>query len=421
MRKAIVVTAVCLAFPHIVLAQPQRFDGMLTLNEAVARVQSVGFDVRAARGEAQMAAGDAASARAALRPQISISGIALDANEPQLGMPIARQAYGQASLSVPLLTPSSGPAARAAAYSLRAASFSVDAAANDAVYMTVQAYRRAQFGAAVLVARHVDVEDQQDHLRLTQLRVAAGKLPRYTLARDRAALAVAQQNEEDAASEAYQARNDLAALLDLDVPSRIGIEPLMIQAIDEPRDAVLARALRQRPSLLAAEQRMRAAQADLEAARGAYFPSASFTAQSYNGASSPNLGPGGGQVQFTATLPIIDGGSRAAAVTKAKGEVDRATALRDQARLGVERDIANAYRELDAAQRNLATAQAGQSDAEEQLRVARVREHAGKGIDLEVLDALAVAGNARENVLRSLTRYDNAIAAVRHAAGDRTL
>ena len=66
------------------------------------------------------------------------------------------------------------------------------------------------------------------------------------------------------------------------------------------------------------------------------------------------------------------------------------------------------------------TAAAAQADADEQLRVAQLREEAGKAIELEVLDALAVAASAREGALRAMARYDNAVAAVQHAAGDQT-
>jgi len=420
LAAAVMMTAIVSSSCLAANAEPQNFDGTLTLQDAVARVQSSGFDVRAARGDAAMAAADAATVRASLRPQISISAIGLDGNEPQLGLPVSNQAYGQAALTLPLFTPSTRFSARAASTTARAAGTSVESTANDAVYAAVQEYRRAQLASAVFEARRIAVRDQQDHVRLTQIRVGDGKSPRYLLARDRAALAVAEQSQEDAAAEKDQTANDLAALLDYAVDSRLGIEPLTAESFDETREAVVSRALAQQPALLAAQHRVAAAESSLGAAHGAYLPSASLTAQSYNGTSSPSLGHGGGQIQVMATLPVVDGGSRAAAVERARGDLDKATALRDQVRVNVERDVADAYRELAAAERNLATAQAAQNDASEQLRIARVRESAGKGIELETLDALAVAAQVRETALRALARFDDAIAAVHHAAGDRS-
>lgn len=404
--------------PHAAGAASERIDGLLKLDQAIQRVGAVGFDVRVARSAAEIADSDAAAARAALRPQLGISANATDANLSQLGMPIARQGYGAASLTLPVLTPTLQRASHAAGLNARAASIAVAATVSDAVFQTVQAYRRAQLADAVLGARSVAVHDQEDHLRLSELRVASGKSPRYVLARDGAALAVAEQNQEDAAAERDEARNDLAAMLDASVDSQFTTEPLTPSSFADDRAAVAARALAQRPALAAAEQQVVAAEASLAAARGAYLPSAQLTAQSYNGGSTPYLGRAGGQVTLSATLPIADGGSRAAAVGRARGELERVTAMRDQMRKSAERDVANAFRELEAARRNLATAQAAQNDADEQLRVARVRESSGKGIELEVLDALAVASTARENALRALSRYDLAIAAIHHAAGD---
>ncbi len=416
MRKTLI--SFCIVMVSAASAGAQEAEPRaISLQQAVERVRNAGFDVRIAQADARVASADAASAGATLRPQIGISGNVLDANEPQLGMPIARQAYGAATLSVPLFTPSSRLNARAANETARSAQTAVFATTNDAVFATVQAYRKIQLADAVVVARRTAVADQTTHLRLTEERVAAGKSARYLTLRDRSSLASAQQALEDAASERDQAAYALGALLDLG-QGPLYVEPLIQITMSETRDAVLSRALRQRPSLLAAEQRLTSTQTGIAAARSSYRPTAMLTAQSYNGGSSPALGRSGGQVQITASLPIVDGGSRAAAVAKAQAEYDRTVAARDQTRAGVVRDVASAWREFEAATRNLATATAVQADAQEQLRLMTLRQAAGKAIEVEVLDALSVAANARETVIRSIGRYDIAIAAIHHAAGD---
>jgi len=416
MRKVLIGICIVTLSSAAVSAQETQ-PRVLTLQQAVERVRSAGFDVRMARADARGASADAAGTGAALRPQIGISGNALDANEPQLGMPVARQAYAAAMLSIPLFSPSNRLNARAANESARSAQTAVFATTNDAVFAAVQAYRKIQLAEAVVAARRAAVADQTTHLRLTEERVAAGKMARYVTLRDRAALASAQQALEDAASERDQAAYDLGALLDLP-QDPLSVEPLNQLSMNETRDALLARAMRQRPSLLAAEQRVTSAQTAIAAARGAYLPAALLTAQSYNGGSSPSLGRSGGQVQVTASLPLVDGGSRAAAVAKAQAQYDRTVAVRDQTRAGVVRDVASAWREYEAATHNLATATIVQADAQEQLRLITLRQAAGKAIEVEVLDALSVAANARETVARSIGRYDIAIAAIHHAAGD---
>ncbi|GAC1543515.1 MAG: hypothetical protein NVS2B17_23370 [Candidatus Velthaea sp.] len=415
MRKFLLAACTAVLFASPVGAQTA--PRTLTLEQAIARVTSVGFDLRMARADAVIASADARSAQSLLRPQIGVSANALDANEPQLGMPIARQAYGAASLSVPLFAPSNGANARAARETALAAISGIAATANDAILATVAAYRRVQLAEAVLATRRVAVTDQARHLRVTEQRVAAGKAARYLTLRDRAAFAAATQAEEDASSERDQATNDLQALLDLGQEPLV-VEPLTQVRFSESRDALLARALRSRPSLVAAEQRVAATESGVAAARAAYSPTATLTAQSYNGTSSPALGRSGGQIQVTASLPIVDGGTRSAATSRARAQYDRALAARDQIRVSVIRDVANAWREYEAATRNLSTATAAVADAQEQLRLAELRENAGKAIDVEVLDALSVAAMARESTARSLARYDLSVAAIFHATGD---
>lgn len=402
-------------------ASPLILDGPLTLAQAVTRVRDAGFDVRVALANAAVAAADASTSRAALLPQLSVSGTAMSANVPQFGMPIARQLYGSANLSMPLLALSAVNAARATRAASLAAGQSVEQTRTDAVFAAVQGYRRAQLAIAVLEARHAAVLDQESHLHLTELKVQEGRSPSYLTARDRAALASALQMEEDAAAERDQAINDLAALLDVAADAHLTIaESLTPIAFSASREAMLARALAQHPALQASQDRMIAAQRSVAAAQSAFSPTATLNAQSYNGTSNPYLGRAGGQVGVTVTLPVTDGGAHNAAVARARAESDRATAEYDRARANVQRDLADAWREMQAAQRNMNTAAAAQVDAQEQLRVARLREAAGKAIELEVLDALAVSASARETALRALVRHNNAVAAVHHAVGDQT-
>ena len=392
---------------------------LLTLDQALMRVRSAGFDIRMARADAASARADAGVAGAALRPQVGITANYLAGNEPQLGLPIARQAYGAATLSIPLFTPSNALAARSAAETARAAESMVDASTNDAVFAAIAAYRRIQLADAIVFSRTAALNDQAAQLHLTEQRVAVGKSARFAALRSRATVASAQQALEDARSERDQAAFDLAAVLDLDRPD-FTVDSLARIPFSETRRAVLDRALARRPGILAAEQRITALESSIAATRAAYTPSATLTAQTYNGRSVPNLGANGGQVQLTFALPVLDGSARHSTQSKVQAEFDKAIVARDQIRATTKRDVADAWREFEAATRNLSTATAGQVDAEEQLRLSFLRRQAGKAIETETLDALAMTASAREAVVRSLARYDIAVSAVQHAAGDFT-
>jgi outer membrane protein TolC len=423
MRKVLMLSALIGALSSsVALANPQTYNGPLTLNQAVARVRDAGFDVRLAQAAAETTKAQASAARAQVFPQIGFSGTALRANLPQLGMPVAGQTYLSVSASVPIVSISQWFSASAAGIAGASSEISVSEARNDAAYAVIQIYRRAQLADALVDARTIGAQAQQSHLQVTQLRVNAGKSPRYLLARDRAAVANAQQLLEDALSQRDQALNDLKAALDYDIASEIQLaDTLSVTDFHLGQPAALTRAQELRPAILAARRQLDAAQTRASAARAAYFPTVTGTAQTYSGTSSPALGATGYQVGLTANLPIVDGGTRSAGTAQALADVHRTQTQYDEIRLYAQRDVVNAYRELKAASNNLQTAQTALADSHEQLRIAQLRETSGKGINLEVLDALAVDANARENVLGAITRYDLAVAGVQHATGDLSI
>jgi outer membrane protein len=405
------------ANPLLASAQSTRATAPVSLRDAVRRVESDGFDVRMALAQAALAAADVGTARAAYLPQIGVSGTATDGNLPQLGMPIARQTYVSANVSVPIFNPSLWAAARAATLDATAANQSADLTRSDAAFGVVQGYHRAQLAASLVDVRAVGVRDQEEHVRLTEQRVAAGKLPRYLIPRDRAALAASQQMLEDELAEKDRALIDLAALLNYDVEAPLTLaDPLTREDFDGSRDTWMQQASI-RPDVAAAWSRWNAARARLDAAGAVYAPTLALAGQTYNGTSNPVLGAGGGQITATLTLPIADGGTRSAAVHRARADADRTLIDYQRTLVAARRDLADAWREREAATRNLSTADAANADAEEQLRVALLRERAGKAINIEVLDALTVAANARETALRALTRYNDSAAAVRRAVG----
>lgn len=399
--------------------QPQVWNGPLSREQAVVRATAAGFDVRMARADAAAARGQAMGQRSAVLPQVSISGNQINSHLAQLGMPEATQTYASVTASMPIINVAGYSGVRMGWRSADASSADLGGVVNDAAFAAVKAYDRAVLGAATAQAQQVSVGDQEANVHLVELRVRAGKAPRYELARARAALAGAQQMAEDAAAERDESLNDLKLLLDFDMMSNLELpDSFTTPQFNDTLAAASQRAIRQRPAIAAARLRFDAARAGLDQARAAYLPTAVLTAQTYNGSSKPPLGASGSQVGVAVTLPIVEGGTRHAAVVQANAALEKAQADYERQQLMVQDDVANAWRELQAAMQNLQTARAATDDALENLRVASLRRKAGKAIELEVLDALSTAAVARITLLHALERYDVAIAGVHHAAGD---
>ena len=425
MRKRaywITTLLVCVMTLTRVSAEPLRWPGALTLTQAIQRAQTAGFDVRLAQADADAAAARAAESRANVLPQIGVSGTTSNGGITQLGMPYAQQTYLLATASLPIFVPSAFNTSAAASRTAQAASYSTAGQRNDAMLLATQAYERALLAGAVVESRTVTVSYQQRYVDDVAMRVRTGDSPRYQLFESQAALAQARQGLEDAVAGHDAAISDLEVILDLAVTPELRLaDSLTPLRLDGDIATYEKRALLQRPEILAAQKEVNAAQARGAAARAQYLPTIVASAQTYNGRSNPPLGPTGYQVGITATLPVVDSGSRPAAIHEADAAVRHAQTALEQAQLSTQRDVANAWREYQAVQRNLETARVQVTAAAEELRVASLRDRSGKGTTLEMLSALSDDAIARENALRAVARINDAIAAVHHAAGDATL
>jgi len=125
----------------------------------------------------------------------------------------------------------------------------------------------------------------------------------------------------------------------------------------------------------------------------------------------------GYSVGVVVTLPLFDGFMRENAVTTAKAKLDRARQAEALARQQVAKDVSQAALMLTAALRAVEASRKGLQQGEEDLRVVRERYQAGRGIQLELLDAQAAQTRARFNAVSALADYQGALAMWTRAVG----
>ena len=216
------------------------------------------------------------------------------------------------------------------------------------------------------------------------------------------------QAEQQLASERLslaQLRNQLAVLVGGTIPDGLpqGL-PLAAQADGRrlaaglPSDLLLVR-----PDIIAAEERLRAARANIGAARAAFFPTISLTGNT--GLSSSSLDGLFSDTGFgwsfgpTISLPIFDAGAREA-------DLDLAEALTVEQVANYDRTVQTAFREVSdalAGRRYLAEQVETLTravEAQEQIaRIARLRYREGVANYLEVLDAERNLFTAQQQLL----------------------
>jgi outer membrane protein len=270
-----------------------------------------------------------------------------------------------------------------------------------------------------------------ERLRVTRETFEAGRVPRFYVLRDETELANVEQMHAMAQSRAEQALVSLKTTLGVDLTSAVTLAdrlegPAAVVVVEEGIREASAR----QPEIRAAIKQREAAEAEVRAAYGSYFPQVSLSYM-YDWGWMKNRawesqadamrmrgdGSEGHSVGVVLTLPIFDGFMRENALKTAKSKAERASQAEGLARQQVARDVNQAALMFGAAQKAVEASRKGVEQAGEEARVVKERFESGRGIQLEVLDAQVVLTRARFNAVAALSDYRSALAMWLRATG----
>ena len=266
------------------------------------------------------------------------------------------------------------------------------------------------------------LRDVEERLRVTREMFDEGRTPRFYVLRDEAERANAIQMQAMAQSRAEQALVALKTTLGLDLASsitpsdRLEYRPVAVSVDEGVREATQAQ-----PEIKAAVKQREAAEAEVRAAYGNYFPQVSLSYM-YDGQWSKNRNESsstanGYSVGVVVTLPLFDGFMRENAVKTAKAKLDRAVQAEGLVRQQIARDVNQAALMLTAARKAVEASEKGLEQAGEEFRVMQERFASGRGIQVEMLDAQVTLTRARFNAVSSLAEYNSALAMWFRATG----
>jgi multidrug efflux system outer membrane protein len=297
---------------------------------------------------------------------------------------------------------------------------SLNAAALQTFFATAENRRAVQISLIAEVAgTYLTLAAEQDLLKVTQDTLASREAALDLSRRRFEAGATSQLDLRQVETLAEQARSDAAvavARVDQDLNALrlvVGAEvpPALlpdgglagIRILPDLRPGLPSDVLTRRPDVLAAEHLLQARNADIGAARAAFFPRISLTGAT--GSASTELGElfsGGGRLwSFTPqiTLPLFSGGANVANLAGARAGRDIAVAQYEQAIQIAFREVSDALavratvRDRVAAQERLVAAAA---DAQ---RLTQVRYDRGLDGYLSLLDAQRTLYAARQTLL----------------------
>jgi len=263
-----------------------------------------------------------------------------------------------------------------------------------------------QADQALLKLASETLQAWQDSYALTERSVSAGVASSLTLAQARSQVESARVVRAQYQRQVQQDLNALTLLLGRALPADLE-KPLDLNAtlLADLPSALPSGVLQKRPDIVSAEHQLKAANANIGAARAAFFPNISLTAGA--GTLSPDLsglfrsGSGTWLFQPQINLPIFNAGSLRASLDYAELQKSVQVAQYEKAIQSAFREVADgliartSYREQLAAQRDLVAAN------RDYYQLAQRRYQTGIDSNLTFLDAQRQLFSAQQTLIQN--------------------
>ncbi|MEW4466651.1 efflux transporter outer membrane subunit [Parasphingorhabdus sp. JC815] len=251
-------------------------------------------------------------------------------------------------------------------------------------------------------------ESRKEGLRIAKIRSDAGVTSALDFRQAEVLLTQAEQALAGQKLTLAQAQNRLTVLVGGKLPSDLSQSDMAENKIFAgDLDAGLpSNLLLVRPDIVAAEERLRAARANIGAARAAFFPSISLTGST--GFASNDLGDlfSGGSFTWSfgpsINLPIFDGGARNAQLKLSKARESEAIANYDKVIQTAFREVSDALAGRRWIGEQVETARREVMAQERIAHIAGLRYREGVSSYLEVLDAERSLFSAQQRLLQIL-------------------
>ena len=407
----------------------------LSLEEAVVLALKMSPALRMSQADVAASSARGRGARSEALPKVAATGALLSADMPGIlstspVVPPGRDALipypeaGSSDLNVGLMLPlytgsRIGNSIRAAEARIKAASQDDEQRQVEVAALVRILYLEASFRNESRGVRKDILDLTEEQERLSQVLFEAGKVPKFYFLR--AKNEVSRNRRELNESEAgYDVA--LAALreaIGLSQNEQLTLsEPFapcdFQKTLEESRKAALS----ERPDLKSLEHRLEAARAELKAAGGAYAPQV-YGGAMYDWRNKQSGNEKGYSLSVIAGIPLFDAGLRKAKIQELSAEVGKKEAERDALRLAVDKDIAQNFSLYGSARKNMDLAEDSVTEAQEVYRIARLRYDSGKGLYVEVQEALSNLALSRLEKLEAVRRCNTALFELKRSQGEK--
>jgi outer membrane protein len=411
--------------PRAALAQqPQAKQQLrLTLRQAVDLALKNNLQTQLAREGISQARGEKGLGLSALLP--NLSGAAYQSN-----LTANLAAMGLTSATFPGLNPFVGPFSRfdarvqlvqsvfnlafirryqASVHGLALAREQARSAEQQVMIAAVLSYLAVIEAQQSVEAAQADVNLARRLLELAVSQRNAGVATGIDVARAETRLAGQEVRLAQARTDLDTARLNLLRVIGAPLASELTLAESMRfapEALPDP-EAAVQKALTDRVEIRSAQEQVRIATAQKQAAVAGWLPSVSFFGDYGSSAVRPlETSLPTRTVGIRLDVPVFDGGRTRSEVQVAASRLRQAEMRLNDLRAGVEKEVRQALDNLATRREQVQAAQKALELAERELELAQDRFRNGVGDNIEVVNAQTALENARQGVVVSLTLFN---------------
>jgi outer membrane protein TolC len=266
--------------------------------------------------------------------------------------------------------------------------------------------------------RQLDIEEQQRNqskasLDLAQRKFEIGLIPEVQALRLQVAQLEAEASYAQAQTNIERRRDQLRVLLGLDLNAPLEVvDQVEYEKFPVSMERALAAALRQRTDLREAEIREQINRLELQSTRRQNGPTATFNASLGLNGRGPEIGDVSGNLErnlwglnIEVRMPVVDGGTRRAALRQAQIALEQSRLSRELRNQQVMREVREAVRNLKEAQRQIELRRAALKVAERTYAVEQARFEQGMTDSQNLLIAQTDLTRSRTNALAAVIDY----------------
>jgi outer membrane protein TolC len=309
--------------------------------------------------------------------------------------------------------------ARAEAHNVEAARHLSKGARDFVLYVTGTLYVQALAMSARADAARAQ-QETADALHTQALNLkASGLVAGIDVLRSEVQLNIQRQRLTIAQNEFEKAKLQLARAIGLPLGQKFALDPALpvLPAADLSLDEAVARAYANRADYLAAQERIRAAEATRRAVIGDALPSVRVNADYGDIGLSPSDSHVTYSLAGAVTIPIFQGGRTRGRLLEADADVRSRRAEAEDLKASIYYEIRGAFLDLDATSKQLDVAGKARDLAAQQLTQARDRFAAGVASNIEVVQAQDAVAVATEQLIGAQYGYDLAKGALSRGIG----